>query len=217
MEKILETGNFWVRIGMMNPEHVKAMLPDLLEAYKDEKVYKFIHIPVQSGDDKILKKMKRKYTISEFQEVVELIRKEIPDMTLATDVICGYPTETQEQFRNTVELVKEIKPDIVNISRFGSRPGTAAAKSFQLSGDVIKSRSRLMTSVFEWEAMSLNKKWIGWEGQILIDEKGRDNSWIGRNYAYRPVIVNGDYRLGDRVKVKVTQTSTYGLVGRVTN
>ncbi|MBT3407136.1 tRNA (N(6)-L-threonylcarbamoyladenosine(37)-C(2))-methylthiotransferase, partial [Candidatus Woesearchaeota archaeon] len=115
-------GDFKIRVGMMNPNHVEEMFDDLVEVLKNKKLFKFVHIPVQAGNDKILKKMKRKYTSSEFKTIVKNFREAIPEITIATDVICGFPGETKEQFQDTVNLIDEIKPEVMNISRFWSRP-----------------------------------------------------------------------------------------------
>ena len=113
-------GNFFVRIGMMNPDHVLDMLDELVEAYLCKKVFKFLHLPVQSGDDTVLGLMNRRYTVEEFKAVVEAFRQKIPQLTLSTDVICGFPGEDREAFENTKWLVAEVQPDIVNVSKFFS-------------------------------------------------------------------------------------------------
>ena len=155
--------------------------------------------------------MKRKYTSSEFKTIVKNFREAIPEITIATDVICGFPGETKEQFQDTVNLIDEIKPEVMNISRFWSRPKTAAAKLFPLSGKETKERSRKITDIFDWILFEQNKKWRNWQGEIIIDEKGRDDQWIGRNSSYKPVIVNGNYKLGDQLNVKVELVTKYDL------
>ena len=120
-------GDFKVRVGMMTPNMVTDILDDLIDAFKSEKVFKFVHLPVQSGDDVVLRRMRRFYTVSEFKEVVNAFRRVFPEVTLATDVICGFPGESREAFANTLRLIGEVKPDIVNVSKFFARPRTAAA------------------------------------------------------------------------------------------
>ncbi len=208
-------GDFFVRVGMMNPNHVLEFLDELIEIYKDPKVFKFMHIPVQSGSDDILRLMKRKYTVAEFKEIVKRVRKEIPEMTISTDIICGFPTETEQQFKDSYYMMQEIKPDVLNISRYWARPKTQAVKLPQLEGGVIHQRSKTLTSSFAWVAFERNKIWDRWEGTILIDEKGKvaegKQTWVGRNYAYRPVILMGNYKIGDKVKVKVVQITKHDL------
>ena len=205
-------GKFFIRIGMMNPSHLLDILPEMINIYKNDKVFKFLHIPVQSGDNEILKLMKRNYTIDDFKKIINEFRKNIPDITISTDIICGFPTETEEQFNDSLSLVREIKPDVLNISRFQARAGTEAAKmEGQTDGGEMKRRSTLLTEIFANISRIKNEKWINWEGEILIDEKGKDNTWVGRNFAYKPVIVRGDLKIGDFAKVKINNATSYDL------
>ena len=204
-------GRFMIRVGMMNPNHVLGILPELVNSFKSKKIFNFLHLPVQSGDDKILKKMNRRYTVEEFKKAVNAFRREIPNLTLSTDIICGFPGEDSTAFENTIRLIKEVKPDIVNISRFFPRPGTPAEKMKQLDVKVIKSRSRRLSEIVRGISHERNKRWLGWEGEILVDEKGKGSSWIGRNTAYKPIVVKSkENLLGRFLKVKVTKAfSTY--------
>ena len=121
-------GDFHVRVGMMTPNIVTDIRNDLIAAFKNSKIFKFVHLPVQSGDDAVLKLMRRFYTVQEFQEIVNAFRTAFPKITLATDIICGFPGETREAFENTLKLIGEVQPDIVNVSKFFARPHTAASK-----------------------------------------------------------------------------------------
>jgi MiaB-like tRNA modifying enzyme len=204
--------DFKMRIGMMNPKNVKPITDDLIELYKNDKVFKFLHLPIQSGDNNILEKMNRNYTVDEFREIVNKFRIAIPNLTLSTDVIVGFPGETVEQFNNSLDLIKDIRPDVLNISRYIPRPGTVSFKmEDKVPEGAIKDRSRIMTDIFNNISRMNNEKWLGWSGDILIDEKGKDDSWIGRNFAYKQVIVKGDYKLGQIVKVKVENTTVFDL------
>lgn len=140
-------GDFIVRNGMSNSNHVKHFVNELLDVYKHEKMMKFLHIPVQSGSDKVLKEMNRRYTVDEFKEIVKVFR-EIPDMNIATDIIVGYPTETNEDFSDTVDLIKEIKPEVLNISKFAARPKTEASKMLKLKSEIVKERSVRLSEIF---------------------------------------------------------------------
>ena len=102
-------GEFQVRVGMGNPEHVRKYVDELIEVYKSPKIMKFVHFPVQSGSNKILKEMKRNYKIEEFIEIVKKFRENIPGITISTDIIVGYPTETEEDFQQTIDLVKRLE------------------------------------------------------------------------------------------------------------
>ena len=110
-------GEYRIRVGMMNPYTVLKNIDSIIEGFDDSKIYKFLHIPVQSGDDDILKKMNRKYTVEDFLEIIKKFREKYPDITISTDVIVGFPTETKQQFQHTIDLLKTIKPDITNITR----------------------------------------------------------------------------------------------------
>ena len=204
-------GDFFVRVGMMNPNHVMGMLDELVEAYKCGKVFKFLHLPVQSGDDTVLGLMNRRYTVEEFKAVVEAFREEIPRLTLSTDVICGFPRESREAFENTKKLVREIQPDIVNVSKFFSRPRTPAEKMVSLSPKEVNRRSRDVAELSKKISFEKNRAWMNWKGTALFDERGKGESWMGRNFAYKPVVVKGGESLvGKFVPVRVVDVfSTY--------
>jgi len=218
LKKIISIkGNFKLRIGMMDPNNVILILDDLIKILKSDKIFKFLHIPVQSGNDEILKKMKRPYTIDEFKRIINKLRKEIPEITISTDIICGFPSETEEQFNDSLKLIKEIKPDVLNISRFWPRPGTKAANmENQIHGNITKKRSQEMTKVFNKLSFEKNKKWISWKGPILIDEKGKENSFVGRNYCYKPIVVKSNKDLlGKKINIKVNEVTNHTLRGEV--
>jgi threonylcarbamoyladenosine tRNA methylthiotransferase CDKAL1 len=140
----LPEGHYQVRVGMMNPNTVLPLLDRLLEAYQDKKIWKFLHLPLQSGSDEILKAMNRPYTTRQFEDIVNAFRKEFPDIKIWTDVIVGYPGETETQFQETVDLLKKMKFDKINISRFAKRDGTVAAKLKQLPTEVLKRRTEAL-------------------------------------------------------------------------
>ena len=148
IEKIVEVdGDFRIRIGMMNISNVLPVLDELVDIYKNDKVIRFLHIPVQSGSDKVLKEMNRKYEVKDFIKIGETFRKEIPDIRIATDVIVGYPTETEDDFEESVKLLKKIKPEVLNVSMFAPRPGTKAEKMKQLKSEIVKERSKRMDEI----------------------------------------------------------------------
>jgi MiaB-like tRNA modifying enzyme len=209
-------GDFYVRLGMMNPNSIKQFIDELIEVYKNKKMFKFIHIPVQSGSNRILKEMGRQYTVEEFTEIVQKFRKIIPEITLSTDIIAGFPGETDEDFEMSAKLVKDILPSALNISKFRKRPGTPAAKLTALPSEKVQNRSRVLHTAFEWATLYVNRKWKGWEGIILIDEEGKDGVLIGRNAYYKPVVIQkGNFNLGDKVKVKVHKFTKHCLYGEI--
>jgi len=204
-------GKFFIRVGMMNPMHTKNIVDNLIESYKSEKIFKFLHLPVQSGSDHILKTMNRGYTVKDFKNIVKKFRKKFPLLTLSTDVIVGFPGESNGDFQKTIDLMKEVKPDIVNVSKFGTRPRTKAAKMKQLSRKIINERVKKIVEVLEKIKLENNKKWLNWEGEVLIDEKGKKGGMIGRNFAYKPILTEG--KLGSFHKVKINKIHPTFLVG----
>ncbi|MDI9610058.1 MAG: tRNA (N(6)-L-threonylcarbamoyladenosine(37)-C(2))-methylthiotransferase [Archaeoglobales archaeon] len=200
LEKISKIeGEFRVRVGMMNPQHAKKQLEALLKAFESEKIYKFLHLPVQHGDNKVLEDMKRDHTVEDFLEVVEEFRRNF-EITLSTDIIVGYPTETEESFWKTYELIEEVRPDIVNITRFSKRKGTPAERLKETPGWIVKSRSRELTELCVRIGLENNRKFLGKEIEVLITSSGR--KWmLSRTNSYRAVITDG--KLGEIKKVKI--------------
>lgn len=232
LEKICQIkGDFMVRVGMMNPEGTATISDDLIKVYENyPKMFQFAHIPVQAGSNRILTLMKRKYTCAEFVRLVQKFRKKLPDMTLSTDIICGFPTETESDFQKTLDLLKKTRPDIVNISRFQPRKGTLAAdmhydkydKSYKrISTNEMKRRSKLLTELAGSIALENNKRWIGWKGRVLIDEKGKEgtSTVMGRNFAYKPIVLpcnntKCDKLIGSFETIKICEVKPCYLIGK---
>jgi threonylcarbamoyladenosine tRNA methylthiotransferase CDKAL1 len=211
------TGDFVVRVGMMTPNMVIDMQNNLINAFRNSKIFKFLHLPVQSGDDETLNNMRRFYTGQQFKCIVNAFREEFPDLTLATDVIVGFPGETVEAFENTLKLLEEIKPDVTNVSKFFARPKTAASqmKNNLVDREEIKRRSTLAAESVKRISLERNQRWVGWVGKVLVDEEGKvKGSWVGRNFAYKPIAVkSSDYLLGKTLRVKVVEASATYLKG----
>ncbi|MCW3992852.1 MAG: tRNA (N(6)-L-threonylcarbamoyladenosine(37)-C(2))-methylthiotransferase, partial [Candidatus Bathyarchaeota archaeon] len=156
-------GRFYIRVGMMTPNQTMPILDELMEAYRSEKVFKFLHVPVQSGSDDVLKGMRRRYTVDDFRGLVTGAREAFSDLSLSTDIICGFPGETEEQFMDSIKLVEEMRPDALNISRFWPRPGTEAADmEGQLHGRETKRRSRMLTRLWRRLSLESGRRWVGW-------------------------------------------------------
>jgi MiaB-like tRNA modifying enzyme len=207
-------GEFFARVGMMNPMHTIEILNKLIEAYKDERIFKFLHVPVQSGSNEILEKMKRGYAVEDFIEIVEKFRKDIPDLTLSTDIIVGFPGETEEDFNKTVYLIQRIKPDIVNISKFGSRPGTEAAKLENLDVKTVNERSSVIYNLVKKISLENNKKWIGWRGKVLVDEKTK-NGFVARNFSYKPIVLKTKKNIfGKIVEAEIENATANCLIAK---
>ncbi|PNX53702.1 MAG: hypothetical protein BV458_03100 [Thermoplasmata archaeon M9B2D] len=212
---ILE-GTFRIRVGMMNPATLKKNIDAILAAYQQEKIYKFLHVPVQSGDDDILKKMNRGYTVSDFIQLVQRFRNAVPTLTLATDVIVGFPTETTDQCKNTMRLLEDIHPDIINITRFSARPLTTAKKmKGRLPTYIVKERSKQITELCARLTLEKNKQHIGDIVRVLVTEKGKQNTSTGRTESYKQVVFTEQVSLGDVVDVRIIDAAPTYLVGKL--
>ena len=211
-------GDFKLRVGMMTPNMAKDMLEDLLKAFEDEHVFKFLHLPVQSGDDVVLKSMCRFYSAKDFMIVVDAFRRRFSELTLATDVICGFPGEDDAAFEKTLQLIRQVKPDIVNVSKFFARPNTPAAEMKECFVPLaeIKKRSTKAAVLAKSIAFEKNQRWVGWKGSILVDEKGKvSGSWVGRNFAYKPVTIRTEENMiGKTLSVRITKAFPTYLEGR---
>ena len=218
LKKLVEIpGDFKIRVGMGNPRHLPKFLPELVEMIKHDKVFKFIHLPLQSGNDNVLKAMRRGHTVQSFQEIIQTLRKEIPELTISTDIIVGHPTETEEHFEDTLRFVKKLEIDNMNISRFAPRPGTAAASmTGQVHGNITKERSRKLTAVYRDLSLASNKKWLGWEGEVIVDQK-KEGGVEARNYAYKTVFIRQNLPLGQTVHLKIIDAQVFFLEGQLTN
>ncbi len=212
-------GDFRVRVGMMTPNLVTDMQEKLICAYENQKIFKFLHLPIQSGDDTVLKGMRRFYTAAQFKEIVEAFRAEFPDLTLATDVIVGFPGETEEAFQNTLKVLREVEPDVTNVSKFFARPKTAAWEMCEglVDKETTKRRSSEAAELVKKISAERNRRWVGWVGVVLFDEKGKvEGSWVGRNFAYKPVVLkSGEDLLGKTLRVKVVEASGTYLTAEV--
>jgi threonylcarbamoyladenosine tRNA methylthiotransferase CDKAL1 len=212
-------GDFWLRIGMMTPNMVTDMQGRLIRAFGSEKVFKFLHLPVQSGDDAVLAGMHRYYTTTDFKRIVSAFRAEFPNLTLATDVIVGFPGETAKAFENTLTLLKQIKPDVVNVSKFFARPKTEASmmQNGLVEQEEIKRRSTLTAKLAKKLSAVRKRRGVGWAGEVLVDEQGKvEGTWVGHNFAYKPIVVEShENLLGKDLKVKVTEAHGTYLKGEL--
>ena len=207
---------FFVRVGMMNPMYMPRIRDGLLKSFDSSKVFKFLHIPVQSGSDKVLNDMKRGHTADTFREVVNQFREKFGKFTISTDVIVGFPTETEEDFEMTMNLLRETRPDIVNLSRYSQRPGTDAAEMVQIDVAEVKRRSKIAYELISDISRENNQKWIGWKGQVLFDEEF-ENQVRGRNFAYKPIFVNDEPKIGQISSVEITEATNHSLIGKITS
>jgi MiaB-like tRNA modifying enzyme len=207
---------FFVRVGMMNPMYMPRIRDGLLKSFENSKVFKFLHVPVQSGSDKVLNDMKRGHTAKTFKDVTNQFREKFDKFTISTDIIVGFPTETKEDFQMTMSLLDETKPDIVNLSRYSQRPGTDAAEMIQIEVAEVKRRSKIAYELITKISKENNQKWIGWKGEVLFDEEFESQT-RGRNFAYKPIFVDEEPKIGEISSVEITDATNHSLVGKIIN
>ncbi|XP_054813015.1 uncharacterized protein LOC129313715 isoform X2 [Prosopis cineraria] len=204
-----------LRVGMTNPPFILEHLKDIAEILRHPCVYSFLHVPVQSGSDTILTAMNREYTVSEFRTVVDTLTELVPGMQIATDIICGFPGETDEDFAQTVSLIEEYRFPQVHISQFYPRPGTPAARMKKVPSNVVKKRSRELTNVFE-----AFTPYNGMEGKVeriwITDVASDGIHLVGHTKGYIQVLVDApDSLLGTSAMVKITSVGRWSVFGQV--
>ena len=211
-------GEYRIRIGMMNPNNLDRILDDLMDVMEDERVYRFLHIPVQSGSNSVLEKMRRHYTVDRFMGIVNRLRERYPDISIATDLITGFPGETDRDHEKSIKLIKDLHADTVNITRFSVRPGTdAATMKNQIHGNISKERSTELTETKMSVEGDINSTLIGQRYRALVTENGRPGTMIARNRNYRPIGIEADIPIGTFIDVEITGSAPTHLVGRIAN
>jgi len=209
-------GDYRVRVGMMNPYTALKNIDSIIKGFENSQIYKFLHLPVQSGDNDILKKMDRKYTVDNFLEIIKKFRENYLDITISTDVIVGFPTETDEQFQHTIDLLKMVKTDITNITRYSARPYTKAkTMSGRIKTEIVKERSKILTELCNTISKENNLRHIGRKYNALITEKGKNNTFVGRTENYKPIVIKEKIELGEFIPVEVTEAASTYLVGSI--
>ncbi len=210
-------GDFWIRFLTSHPKDLSSQLIQAIASL--DKVAKSLHLAVQSGDNQILQKMNRKYTVEHYIDLIKEARKAIPELTVSTDIIVGFPGETKKQFENTVKLFKKIQFDMAYINRYSPREKTAA---FRLKDDVPleekKSRDRELNKVLAEIAKKKNQKWIETGLRpvcTVLVEKKKNGYWSGKDNGFRTVKFKGGNNLiGKFMLVKITKGLSFGLEGR---
>ncbi len=209
-------GEFFIRLGMMTPITLKIFFTPLVQQLRNTKVYSFLHLPIQAGSDPILRKMRRKETRHYFLDLIAQLRQEVDKLVLATDIIVGFPGESQKDFEATKGLLREVTPAIVNISKYTDRPGTLASEITPKIPTKIKARrSKDLTKFTRNIARKELRRWIDWEGNILIYKFGKQaDQFIGRNISYLPVIIEDrNLSIGQVLKIHVTDVGHTYLIG----
>ena len=207
-------GDYWLSFATSHPKDLSADLIKVMAAGKH--IMPYLHLPVQSGDDGILKKMNRHYTARQYEKIVEQVRKAIPEITISTDVIVGFPTETKNQFNHTAELFKAVNYDMAYVAQYSPRAGTVSAK---MTDNVLpaekKRRDKILNGILKRTALAGNKRYLERTLTVLVDgyKKGR---CFGRTKTFKIVSFPGCQPLiGRWVLVKITQAGSWALAGKM--
>lgn len=208
-------GEFRIRVGMANITNLLPVLSETLEAYDSEKVYKFLHLPVQSGNEEVLKRMKRRYSVEDFKSVCKAFRDRFPDSSISTDIITGFPGETEEQFRSSIQLMREVRPEIINVTRFSAREGTEAFEmEDQIPGWVSKERSRELTRLRTEMTYEKNNSLIGNVFRVMTTKHVKEGTTMSRTDSYRPVVLPEHLPLASFYDIEVTSATEAYLNGK---
>jgi MiaB-like tRNA modifying enzyme len=211
-------GEFRVRLGMANPGGIHGIHEELADVFaENEELYDFIHAPVQSGSDAVLEEMRRQHRVDKFREVIETFDDRLDHWTLSTDFIVGFPTETDADHEQSMELLAETRPEKINVTRFSKRPGTDATDMKGLGGTVKKERSKAMSALKMEVVGEAYESMVGDCYEVLVVEEGTGDSVKCRDSAYRQIIIQNaaeqDVSVGDFVEVEVTGHNTVYAFG----
>ncbi|KAG8442328.1 hypothetical protein GDO86_011214, partial [Hymenochirus boettgeri] len=202
-----------LRLGMTNPPYILEHLEEMAKILNHPRVYAFLHIPVQSASDSVLMEMKREYCIADFKQVVDFLKERVPGITIATDIICGFPGETDEDFKETLKLVDEYKFPSLFINQFYPRPGTPAAKMVQVPAHVKKTRTKELSKLFHSHNPYDHK--IGEKQQVLVTEESFDTQYyVAHNCFYEQVLIPKDSAfMGKMVEVDIFEAGKHFMKG----
>ena len=198
--------------------HPNWMTEDLLEAVASlPKVCPHIEVPIQAGDDEVLARMKRGYTVDDYRQLIGRIRDIIPDGSIATDIIVGFPGETERQFQGTYDILEELKLDVAHLARYSTRPGTVADR--RLPDDVPEeekmARFRALETLQEGIVSEINREYLGRQVEVLFEEQVRGR-WKGRTQTNKLVFLESDEDLRGRLaRVEITWTGPWSMQSRL--
>ena len=211
-------GDFRIRVGMMNPLSVQPILDDIVDAFDSEKIFKFLHLPIQSASHSVLKTMNRMHKMDTVEMIIAKFRSRFRDLSLFTDVIVGFCSETDEDFRETVEWVKKYRPEKVNISRYSPRKHTKAFSFRNLDSRISVQRSQYLHKVCEQIKLESKQGIIGWKGKAFASKYTEMGDILTRTDSYRPVIISSsDLRPGQCADVEIVASKPGYFLGRIVN
>ncbi|XP_050462368.1 threonylcarbamoyladenosine tRNA methylthiotransferase [Cataglyphis hispanica] len=202
-----------MRVGMTNPPYILEHLDEMAKILRHPKVYSFLHIPVQSGSDQVLADMKREYTCADFEHTVNFLSDRVPGLTIATDIICGFPTETEMDFEQTMTLCQKYKFPSLFINQFFSRPGTPAARMSKVPTQEVKIRTRKLSEFFQSYEPYQHK--VGLLQKVLVTEVSHDKQhYVGHNKFYEQVLIPMKEKyMGKMVDVKIIEATKFSMKG----
>lgn len=213
LEKV--EGNFYLRLGMMNPKTLLPILSEMLDIFALKKIFRFVHLPVQSGSNNVLGRMRRGYTREEYLTIVDTFRAKYPDLNLMTDVIVGYPAETEREFGETLDLIERTRPYKVNVTRFSKREGTDVAQEKEFPDFVKKDRSRMVLAISEHLYHTNNRDWIGRTVPFIVTENRKPGSVLCRTENYLNIVLRESLPLGYKGAARILKDRTYYFIGEL--
>ncbi len=206
--------DYRLRVGMMSPQSLEAIAPAYLSALaRLPRLFRFLHLPVQSGSDRVLEGMRRGYSVGSFRRLVDTARELVPDLTLSTDVIVGFPVEEREDHEATLRLLEEVQPEVLNVTRFSPRPMTPAARLRPLLTRTVKERSREITALRLRVARARMERWVGRELPAVVTEHGPEGTSVGRLPNYLPLVLPERRPLGSWTRVAIHGARSTYLLG----
>jgi MiaB-like tRNA modifying enzyme len=215
MNKVADiNGEFRIRVGMMHPKSMIGDVEGIISAFKRDKLYKFLHIPIQSGSNTVLNEMNRCHTVKEFKTIISRFKEEIPEISISTDIIVGYPTEDDEAFSDTLKLISEIKPDLLHISKYRHRPGTSSSNLEEIDYETMKKRSKALKHLKSEISLEKNLELVGTNQHVLVTGKGRKGGYVGRTDSYKTVIIESA-EIGTFLDVVITGAKSTYLMGSI--
>ncbi len=205
-------GDFKIRVGMMHPKSMIGDVEGIINAFKRDKFYKFLHIPIQSGNNKVLQDMNRCHTVEDFKYIISRFKEEIPEISISTDVIVGYPTEDDLAFSDTLQLIRDIRPDFLHISKYMHRPGTISSDLDEIGHATMKNRSKALNYLKSQIAFEKNIELVGTSQNVLVTNKGSKGGYVARTNSYKTVIIENAI-IGSFLNVIITDAKPTYLMG----
>uniref|UniRef100_A0AAQ6A4C2 tRNA-t(6)A37 methylthiotransferase n=1 Tax=Amphiprion ocellaris TaxID=80972 RepID=A0AAQ6A4C2_AMPOC len=207
-----------LRLGMTNPPYILEHLEEMAKILNHPRVYAFLHVPVQSASDSVLMDMKREYCIDDFKRVVDFLKQRVPGVTIATDIICGFPGETDEDFQETVDLVKCYRFPSLFINQFYPRPGTPAAKMEQVAAHVVSvdKNTTCKKSRKHRHPVAAYTSICGERQHVLVTEESFDGQYyVAHNKFYEQVLVPKRVEFkGKMIEVDIYEAGKHFLKGQ---